>query len=127
MGFELELVENTDLARLAWLARIDRQAKRVTVTHGRDVERGDSWLVEGVWPGPFSDLGFAGTEHFFGSGLKLTERGVRLVPSCASVDRLLLAELEEIVYASNSLPLLLAATGARLDLSLIHISEPTRR
>ncbi len=113
LHLETRLCEH--IPRLAWLARIDLTKREVIAYCGRDVETGDFWLVEGVWPGSFSDHDFAESEHFFGSGLVVEDNLVRLVPSIATVDRILVAEVDNVVHASNSLPLLLASTEARLD------------
>lgn len=103
------------LPRLAWVARWDTVSESVTLTHGRDVEVGPNYLVEGVWDGPFQEMGFAASGNFFGSGMLISKDAITFVPSRALVDRLLLCESESCLYASNSLPLLLGSSGARLD------------
>ncbi|MBX3443071.1 MAG: hypothetical protein KF774_11755 [Planctomyces sp.] len=103
------------LPKLAWVARMDSRAKELRVWHGPAVEVGDGWFVEGVWDGPFEEGGFHRTEHFFGSGVRVEGDVVHFVPSTAIVDRILYFELDGALYASNSLLLLLAATGQRLD------------
>jgi hypothetical protein len=100
------------LPNLGWLARVEPSG-RVVVHHGPQVEAGDGWIVEGVWDGPFGS-GFAESAHLFGSGIRVTNDAVTFVPSCALVDRLLWADLDGELLVSNSLTLLLAATGWRL-------------
>ncbi len=81
--------------------------------HGSQVERGANWVAEGVWDGPFSE-GFAVAEHLFGSGAVWAGDSVTFSPSCALVDRLLWAETQGSIVVSNSLSVLLGATGWRL-------------
>jgi len=86
------------------------------VLHGAAVECSDQWLVEGIWDGPFADAGFHRSEAFFGSGLRIDGASVAAVVSTALVDRLLYFEANGRLTVSNSLLVLLAASGARLDL-----------
>jgi len=103
------------LPRLAWVAFAGGEPSVVTVFHGTSVETGPDWLVEGVWDGPFETRRFDRADHFFGSGIVCDGDCVRFVPSVALTDRLLYAESAGRLVVANSLPLLLAATGARLD------------
>lgn len=103
------------LDRLAWIATVDRRTEDVQVLHGDKVETGDNFAVEGVWDQPYELGAFHMARHFFGSGIVRDERGWWLVPSRALVDRLVYCETATEVIASNSLPLLMAWTGARLD------------
>lgn len=103
------------LPRLGWLAEIPRDGGDVAVRTGEWVESADGWLVEGVWDGSFEDGGFHESEAFFGSGLRLAGDRVVVSASTALVDRILYCELEDRTLVSNSLVVLLAATGARLD------------
>lgn len=114
------------LPRLAWLARVDRRGGPVEVLHGAAVERRDRWMVEGVWDGPFAEGGFHETENFFGSGLRLTEDAVVFVPSSALLDRLVYCEDGDDLLVSNSLVLLMARTGARLDPEHDYYHEETQ-
>ncbi|MFH1034878.1 MAG: hypothetical protein V1806_10270 [Pseudomonadota bacterium] len=115
MSFALDCTINERLPKLAWLARVDRGRRVVQVTHGAALERRDDWLVEGVWDGPFEQGGFHRAENFFGSGIRLEGEVVHFVPSTASIDRLLYCEYQGQALVSNSLILMLAATGATLS------------
>jgi len=79
------------------------------------VEAQDGFVIEGVWEGPFGAGRFDRSVHVFGSGARTLPDAVVCSASSALMDRLLYAEDEGRVVCSNSLPLLLAATGARLD------------
>jgi hypothetical protein len=115
MPFQLLPVMNPRLPQLAWLAAVDRAAGLVRVAHGQAVEIGPDWLVEGVWEGEFAAGNFHRAENFFGSGLRVEGDAVHFAPSTASIDRLLYCELDGQALISNSLPLMLARTGAQLD------------
>lgn len=103
------------LPALGWIAQITIPSLHVAVSHGKLVERGADFAVEGVWSGDFSNGRFHEAKHFFGSGVRRDELGVWLVPSHALVDRLVYCVTPTAVVVANSLPLLLARTGGRLD------------
>jgi hypothetical protein len=115
MPYLTKMSEDPRLPRLAWIALVQSDNKRLDVLHGRDVETGPDWLVEGVWPDAFSKLSFSRSPHFFGSGIDARGDEIRFVPSAATVDRLLIAEFGAATFISNSLPLILGVTGARLN------------
>ena len=104
-----------EMPKLAWLAVIERNAPDITVLHGASVECHDTWMVEGVWDGAFAEGNFHHSENFFGSGIRIEEDNVIFVASSTAIDRLLYCEYNDTFFISNSLVLLLAATGARLD------------
>jgi hypothetical protein len=112
----MRLRASSTLPRLAWLADYDRRTNCVEVLHGAGTEsREGEWIVEGVWDGSFEDGAFERSPAFFGTGVKLTDHGLLLVPSTGIVDRIILCELDGHVVASNSLALALAHTGATPD------------
>lgn len=121
LTFETTL--DPELPRLAWLAEVHFKTGITRVWHGRDVEIGDRWLVEGVWDGPFSAIGLQSARHFFGSGMIFEDGGVWLIPSRALVDRILYCRNGESLIASNSLPLILGFTGATLSESVDYRQE----
>ena len=104
-----------ELPQLAWVASANRSSGMVDVFHGASVERRPEWMVEGIWDDDFSSGGFDRSPHFFGSGVRVADGALVFVPSCGLVDRLLYCEDGRQLMVSNSLPLLLAYTGARLD------------
>lgn len=104
-----------ELPKLSWLATLDFDSGVLAVVHGTHVEKGKDWLVEGVWDGEFESAEFHRSENFFGSGIRLDGDAVHFVPSTALIDRLIFCTLRNQLLVSNSIPLLLAATGARLD------------
>lgn len=115
MNPEIRYQEITSLPKLSWLADMEVASCVLTVIHGTCVERRDEWLVEGVWDGDFSLGNFHRSENFFGSGVRIEEGAVYFVPSSSLVDRLIYCTHGRNLLVSNSLPLLFAFTGARLD------------
>jgi len=121
----LSFLEVATLPRLAWLAVVDSGAGRARVFHGSAVECRDRWMVEGVWDGDFAAGGFHASPHFFGSGIRVDGDRLLFVPSSALVDRVLYCRDRGRVVVSNSLVLLLAFTGARLDPAHDYRAEAT--
>ena len=107
--------ELPQLPRLAWLAVMNRDVGDVLVYHGSALECRDHWMVEGTWDGDFALGGFHESEHFFGSGIRAVGDTVHFVPSSALVNGVFYCERRRELLVSNSLILLLAFTGARLD------------
>jgi len=115
MKFRIDYSANKDFPKLAWFARVDRDSHIVSVIHGLSVEYRDDWMVEGVWDDDFERGNFHQSENFFGSGIRIEGEYVYFVPSSALVDRLLYCEVQGEILVSNSLIVLLGATGASLD------------
>jgi hypothetical protein len=114
MAERIDYARNVRLPKLAWFARVDLVDHRVAVEHGTAVECNERWMVEGVWDGEYAAGAFHEDAHLFGSGIRLEQERVHIVPSCALVDRLVYCRDGGELLVSNSLPLLLARTGARL-------------
>jgi hypothetical protein len=104
-----------DLPKLAWAASLDLGQRTLWVLHGSAVECTEEWLVEGTWDGPFQQADFHRSANVFGSGIRIDGDLIHFVPSSALVGRLLYCVHAGRLYVSNSLILLLAITGARLD------------
>ncbi|SET77375.1 hypothetical protein SAMN04487962_1233 [Marinobacter segnicrescens] len=103
------------LPRLGWIAETTRDKPELTVYYGCDVETSERHLVEGVWDGPYEDLEFDSSNHFFGSGLLIRDNEVIATPSTGLVDRIFVGESMDSYYISNSLIEILARTDSRLD------------
>jgi len=108
--------EQIELPKLAWVASHNLSSGETIVYHGSAVERGNDWLVEGVWDGEFPSADFHKSAHFFGSGIRMDDNAVHFVTSAALVDRLIYYFL----FTANSLCptallAIMAFTGARLD------------
>ncbi|MEM7223374.1 MAG: hypothetical protein AAF495_10370 [Pseudomonadota bacterium] len=113
-GFTLTL--NSALPKLAWLARVNHgPAPTAVVWHGTAVECLDGAFVEGIWDGPYEQGRFDESANFFGSGARVVGDGLTFVSSAAMVDCLWYKGDQDTTWVSNSLPLLLSATGDRLS------------
>jgi hypothetical protein len=111
------------LTQLFLIATLELAEGPLEVLHGSAVECRGEWLVEGVWDGAFEEGRFHRGAHLFGSGIRLDADSVYFVPSCALVDRLVCCRDADKLLVSNSLVLLLAATGARLDQEHDYLQE----
>lgn len=107
--------QNDDLPQLAWLIDFDINNSILTMELGKNVEKGDNFIVEGVWDGDFSEGKISESANFFGSGVCINADSIILVPSCSTTDGLFYQKNKDRIIAANSLPLLLA----HLDDSLI--------
>jgi hypothetical protein len=120
---QIDYSSSPALPKLAWVATLDTAQARLTVLHGDAVECRPSFMVEGVWDGAFEEGAFHKGAHLFGSGIRLDGGAVHFVPSAALVDRLVYCRDGGSVLVSNSVPALLATTGARLDLEHDYLVE----
>jgi len=74
-------------------------------------------MVEGVWANEFEKGNFHQSENFFGSGIRIKGDKVYFSTTSSPIDRLLFCEYKGMHLFSNSLILLLATTGAKLDVN----------
>src|SRR5215471_953270 len=102
-------------APLTWLAVCRRGSDDIEIQHGDKVETTPQWFCEAVWPGPFERGDFDLTDLVAGTGARLREGKAIFVSSGNTVDRIISLETQTGLYVSNSLPCLLALTGARID------------
>lgn len=100
--------------KLAWLARFEPGANRITVYHGPMVEVADEWIVEAVWAGDFASGDFDKTDLVVGTGIRNRGDRIVFVSSGTAVDRLWHCVHLGQMHISNSLAALLAVA----DLSL---------
>lgn len=111
----LQFHEQSSLPKLAWLAEVATHTRIVTVHHGRAVETGPQWCVEGTWDAAFEAGDFHRAENLFGSGVRIDGPTLTFASSVARVDRLFHVAWNGRLLVSNSLIQLLARIGARLD------------
>ena len=114
-GYKLQYKSIGHLTRLGWLAKIPQSPGTIEVLLGDLVERTDQWFVEGSWDGEFSEGDFDRSAYFFGSGIRLREDGISVVPSRATIDSLYYCRSNETLLVSNSMVLLMSAIDAQLD------------
>ncbi len=118
MTTSVEAYCNPRFPRLGWIAELPLRDDIIVVEHGTGVECGEQFVVEGCWDAKFDELAFHHSACFFGSGLVVDDGVIHLVPSRSLTDRLLILRSHTHPMVSNSLLLLLAASGARLDESI---------
>ncbi|MCU0696070.1 MAG: hypothetical protein MUC96_06050 [Myxococcaceae bacterium] len=122
----MQMVVSRDAAlpKLAWFAKVDVHGRLVEAEVGPMVEVDPApsprWLVAGMWLGPFEEGAFHRAEAIFGSGLRLDDDGLHVVPASTTVERCVYARDGATWYVSNSLVVLLGRLGARIDLRFDH-------
>lgn len=107
---------NPTLPRLAWCAKVTRGTGPVVVEHGPWVETGDGFFAEGAWNRPFDEPHLGDAEIVLGSGGTLVGERVAFTPTTHTMERLYSLKSADAVLVSNSLPFLLEAAQAKLDL-----------
>ena len=112
-SFTYHVVEK--LPKLAWLADVYPSDDRVEVYCGAKVERRDSFFVTGIWDRDFSSAEFDVSDAFYGTGAKITEKGVLFVTPSHDMERIVLYENDGKISVSNSPAFLMAHTGTKLD------------
>src|SRR4030043_2333042 len=104
----------SDIPKLGWIAKID-QMNKVTVWHGPKVECHERWMVEGVWDGDFPSGNFHDSTVFFGSGIRVKDDKIYVCSSVTNQIRIIYCIMDVQILVSNSLILMLAFTGAKID------------
>ncbi|HUQ51349.1 MAG TPA: hypothetical protein VM692_03950, partial [Gammaproteobacteria bacterium] len=95
---------------------VARGADHVVVEHGSWVETGESFFAEGAWNGPFGEPSLGDADIVLGSGGTLVAENVAFTPTTHTMERLYSHESPTAVLVANSLPFLLEACQAKLDL-----------
>jgi hypothetical protein len=109
-----QFMPSPGLPKLAWLLEIEYGSNAATVVHGDWVETSDNWFSEGSWAGDFGQAMFA-DQFMTGTGARLQNDAVMLVSPNHTLDRLNVLRKGTRLYASNSLPFILAWSGEDLD------------
>jgi len=105
---------------LGWCVVLHEGAQQVQLLAGNGVDTTGHSFVEGVWDGDFQAMDFDKAEMFSGSGGRID--GDKLIISTAThtLDRVLIYQDGQRLFASNSLPFLLQASGNRLDTNYLN-------
>ncbi|WP_203300631.1 hypothetical protein [Marinobacter sediminum] len=116
MKLSVTRLDDSSFPSLGWVVKVDLDHWGSVRAHcGLLVEAGSNYLVEGVWPGPFAELGFSVSERFFGSGFRILSKDeLCFVSSCSTVDRIWCHQKDRIITLSNSLPCLLSVADINL-------------
>ncbi len=102
-------------APLAWIARCPAKRETITLWHGGQVETRAEWFCEATWPGAFDEGNFDRTDLVAGTGGRYRDNVITFVAPGNTVDRILSLQTANGLLVSNSLPCLLAVSGATLD------------
>lgn len=110
-----------DLPPLAWGLVSRSGSTPAQIVHGSSVAVGDGFLCDGAWDGPCDRAGYLEAPSLFGSGLDWHGDGsIRVRTAVRPMERLWSLETARGVAVSNSLPLVLALGGSRLDRGYLH-------
>lgn len=108
---------------LAWIAHCPENTRIISVWHGNQIETHDNWFCEAVWPDTFDQGNFDQTDLVAGTGGRYRDDTVIFVAPGNTIDRILSLQTDKGLLVSNSLPCLLAVSGARIDLTYPHYYE----
>ena len=106
--------QNNKLPQLSWLVEFDIKNSVLMMEFGENVEIGEAFIVEGVWDGDFNEGKINDSKYLFGSGVSFKDSSITLVPSSSTTDAIFYKKNNDIIFAANSLPLLLACLGDQL-------------
>ena len=106
---------NSKLPRLAWCARLGKNADVIEVLHGSWVETGETGFFEGAWDDEFETFRFDDAQMAVGSGARLTTDGIVFVSPGHSLEWIQSLRIEDELLISNSLPFLLMQARDGLD------------
>lgn len=111
----LTVAVDAALPALAWRCVVDQDGHRFTV--GSRVERGEDFVYEGVWDGPFAERGIDLTDRAYGSGARVRDEAVVFVPPkhCWEHLYLLVDRAAGRTIVANSLLFALASGGVTTD------------
>jgi len=104
-----------ELPPLAWLLEIDGAPERHRLLCGTSVSLAKQAFFEGVWPGDFNAMDFAGQPETFGSGGILGAEGWTIVTPAHTLEAVFCCNDGKKFFVSNALPFLLAHRGDALD------------
>ncbi|MDZ7677416.1 MAG: hypothetical protein U5K29_02560 [Acidimicrobiales bacterium] len=119
MTLTLEVETDPTLPRLAWVAHLDRSRGVVTALVGPWVETAPDHLFEGAWAGDFGAMDFRRSYSFTGTGLIVDGNDAVVVAPAHTTECAFSRQIGDHWWFSNSLPLLLHASGGRLDLGYL--------
>ncbi len=111
------------LPSLAWCAYLESGRNNVDVVHGNGVECFDYFFVSGVWDGNFSDGDFINSHFACCTGCRIEDDCLIFSTPSHPLERLYSIKIENRLYISNSLPLLLVQSGSSLDTEYLQYEE----
>lgn len=115
--FEFKYKIHEKLAKLGWCMRVEKGNTCITVDAGSYVETYPEWFVSGVWDGDFTKADFDGCDYLCATAVKISENKVTVYSPTHERQRFCYIQLDDTMYFSNSIPLLLSVSGKRLDVN----------
>jgi len=110
-----EFILSDRLPIMAWLACVRRQSERINVWHGSHVSRGDGVFWEGINPTPREPAAVIRHHFPLSSGGVIDGNQLVFFTPGHVLERLFCIRDSESLWVSNSLPLVLAASGSELS------------
>lgn len=105
------------LPKLGWGMCVHGDSEIVDVHVGTQVETNDSFFVAGVWDGNFLDGMFDQADFLCGSGAKICKSGeIKICTASHERERVVFIKRDQECWFANSIPLLLALAGERVDI-----------
>ena len=110
-------IKHDKLAKLAWSMRIEKDNADVVVHVGDYVETYPDWFVSGVWDGDFIDADFEGAKFLCATAVKKIDGKIIVYSPTHERQRFCYMQYDDSIVFSNSIPLLLAVTGEKVDVN----------
>lgn len=110
---KLVSISNKNIPQLSWCLKYTKGSEIIELKHGISVEVFDNSFFEGAWSDEINSLDFE-NNYFIGTGGKIKENKLLLSTPNHTLDRILIFNQKETIYASNSLPFLLSQTNQSL-------------
>lgn len=117
MNIILKYKELLKLPKLAWISVIKKGNHNVDIYHGNAVETKKSWFSAGVWDGSFTEGDFINCQFACNSAGTIDDNMIKFCTPSHLLESLNVMCVEECLFVSNSLPLLLAFTDSELDVN----------
>lgn len=120
MCFTFNFIEVADIPCMAWCLKFTSKSKIVEVVHGRWVDKGEDYFVEGAWAGTFHKGDIHLSCSLMGSGGKIVEGKLIICTPSNTVEAVYSIKTESYIFFSNSLTFLLELTKDDLDINYIN-------
>ena len=104
---------NKKLPPLAWVVTVNGGITKLV--HGEHVDVKENFFVEGAWSGEFNKGLFANAEWFRGTGGGIENKEILFSTPTHVTYGLYIFKKENVIFVSNSLYLLMAFTGLKMD------------
>lgn len=104
---------NKKLPPLAWVVTVNGGITKLV--HGEHVDVKENFFVEGAWSGEFNKGLFANAEWFCGTGGGIENKEILFSTPTHVTYGLYIFKKENVIFVSNSLYLLMAFTGLKMD------------